>query len=83
MKKGSKGRAGGVEEMKPEYDFSGGVRGKHAARFKDVVLVTLDRDVAAVFPDANSVNRVLRGLIKLMSPVAARSTRAPRPGKKG
>ena len=51
------------EEMLPEYDFSGGVRGKYAARFaKDTVMVVLDPDVAEVFPDPNSVNEALRAL---------------------
>ncbi len=51
--------------MRPEYDMSGGVRGKYAGRFKrDVVMVTLAPDVAAAFPDADSVNEALRVLIK-------------------
>ena len=34
-------------EMLPEYDFSGGVRGKYAARFTtDTIMVVLDPDVA-------------------------------------
>jgi len=49
--------------MLPEYDFSGGVRGKYAGRFaKDAIMVVLDPDVAEVFPDPKSVNRVLRAL---------------------
>jgi hypothetical protein len=44
------------EEMLPEYDFSGGVRGKYASRFaKDTIMVVLDPDVAEVFPDPKSV----------------------------
>ena len=51
------------EEMLPEYDFSGGVRGKYASRFaKGTIMVVLDPDVAEVFPDANSVNKALRAL---------------------
>ena len=35
------------EEMLPEYNFAGGVRGKYAGRFaKDTVMVVLDPDVA-------------------------------------
>ena len=52
-----------AEEMLPEYDFSGGVRGKYASRFaKDTIMVVLDPDVAEVFPDPNSVSRALRAL---------------------
>ena len=52
-----------AEEMLPEYDFSGGVRGKYASRFaKDTIMVVLDPDVAKVFPDPNSVNKALRAL---------------------
>jgi hypothetical protein len=51
------------EEMLPEYDFSGGVRGKYASRFaKDTIMVVLDPDVAEVFPDPNSANKALRAL---------------------
>lgn len=50
--------------MRPEYDFSGGVRGKYADRdWQATNLVLLDDDVAAVFPDAASVNTALRALI--------------------
>ncbi|MEK7404105.1 MAG: hypothetical protein AAB225_03265 [Acidobacteriota bacterium] len=51
------------EEMLPEYDFSAGVRGKYASRFrKDTIMVVLDPDVAEVFPDSNSINKALRAL---------------------
>ncbi len=43
--------------MRPEYDITGGVRGKYASRLKGhVVMVTLAPDVATAFPDADSVN---------------------------
>ena len=55
------------EEMLPEYDFSGGVRGKYASRFaKDTIMVVLDPDVAEVFPDQNSVNKALRSLSRII-----------------
>lgn len=51
------------DEMLPEYDFSGGVRGKYAGRFtKDTIMVVLDPDVAEVFPDPKSVNKALRAI---------------------
>lgn len=57
--------------MRPEYNMSGGVRGKYAKRFPpDVMRVALVPDVAAVFPDANSVNEALRVLIKAAKRIA-------------
>ncbi|MBX3280474.1 MAG: hypothetical protein KF868_20950 [Acidobacteria bacterium] len=50
-------------DMLPEYDFTGGVRGKYADRFaKGCNVVVLDPDVARVFTDAESVNQALRAL---------------------
>lgn len=50
-------------EMLDEYDFSGGVRGKYAARFaRGSNVVVLDPDVAEVFTNSESVNHVLRAL---------------------
>jgi hypothetical protein len=62
MRKGRSNR--NSEKMLPEYDFSHGVRGKYAGRFttKDTVMVVLDPDVAAIFPDRKSVNTALRAL---------------------
>jgi hypothetical protein len=59
------------DTMRSEYDMSGGVRGKYASRFKgDVVLVPIAPDVAAAFPDADSVNEALRVLLKAAKKVA-------------
>lgn len=53
--------------MRPEYDFSGAVRGVTAARYaQGTNVVVLDRDVAAVFPDARAVNEALRTLTRLV-----------------
>ena len=53
------------DTMRPEYDMTGGVRGKYAKRFpQDVVMVTLAPDVDAAFPDADAVNEALRLLLK-------------------
>lgn len=53
------------DTMRAEYDMRGGVRGKYAKRVPpDVVTITLAPDVAATFPDADSVNEALRVLIK-------------------
>jgi len=52
--------------MRPEYDFSAGVRGKYASRYrKGHNLVLLDPDVAAAFPDSTSVNEALRALLEI------------------
>jgi hypothetical protein len=59
------------DEMREEYDFTNAVRGKYVKRFpQDVVMVTLAPDVAAAFPDADSVNEALRVLIKAAKKVA-------------
>ena len=56
------------DEMLEEYDFSNGIRGKYAERYKEGVnIIKLDSDVTKFFPDAKSVNEALRTLIKLMS----------------
>ncbi len=53
------------DEMRPEYDLRGGVRGKYFQEYsKGTNLVLLDPDVAAVFRDSDSVNQALRVLIK-------------------
>jgi hypothetical protein len=54
-------------EMLEEYDFSNGVRGKYAARFRrGSQVVVLDPDVAQVFSDSESVNRALRALVGII-----------------
>ncbi len=70
-------------EMRSEYDFSGGIRGKHFNKLQNghrtvihksdgSTVVRLARpiilapDVQAFFPDAESVNQALRGLIALV-----------------
>ncbi len=49
------------DDLRPEYDFTAGVRGKYAARFAaGSNVVVLEPDVAAAFPDAAAVNHALR-----------------------
>ncbi|NIM48953.1 MAG: hypothetical protein GTO22_06795 [Gemmatimonadales bacterium] len=49
------------EDLREEYDFSGGERGRYAARYAEGSnVVVLDPDVAAAFPNSESVNRALR-----------------------
>ena len=48
-------------DMRDEYDFSAGLRGKYAERFKQGSnVVVLDPDLAAEFPTRESVNKALR-----------------------
>ena len=54
-------------EMRAEYDFSKGVRGKYARRYaRGTNVVVLDPDVARAFPTAASVNQSLRALRDLV-----------------
>ena len=53
-------------EMRAEYDFSGGVRGKYYSQYiQGTNVVLLDSDVAEVFRDSESVNQALRVLINI------------------
>ena len=53
------------DTMRPEYDFSGGVRNKYAARLRrGTNVVLLDPDVAKAFGSSKAVNQALRGLIE-------------------
>lgn len=54
-------------DMLDEYDFSNGVRGKYAARYREGTnIVRLDDDVAAMFPSSEKVNEALRALGELI-----------------
>ena len=54
------------DEMRPEYDFSHGVRGKHYEAYRaGTNVVFLDPDVAQAFADSASVNQALRLLLQL------------------
>jgi hypothetical protein len=64
MKKRRSKRA--APEMRAEYDFSRGVRGKYADRYHwGVNVILLDPEVAAAFPDSKSVNDALRALLEI------------------
>src|SRR4029079_17154453 len=46
-----------LDALRPKYDFSAGVRGKYAGRYPHgSIVVTLDPDVAAVYPSAEAAN---------------------------
>ena len=54
-------------EMRDEYAFSRGVRGKHLEQYRrGANVVVLDPDIAAVFADPESVNRALRLLMRVV-----------------
>ncbi len=64
-----------TDEMRAEYDFSGGVRGKYVARYRrGTNVVLLDPALAEAFPDSKSVNDALRALLA----VATRAERRKR-----
>ena len=49
------------DDMRPEYDLRGGVRGKYYERYRQGTnLVLLDPDIADIFKDSPSVNAALR-----------------------
>ena len=51
------------DPMRPEYDFSRGVRGKYLSRLaKGANVVVLDRDLIKLFPNSKAVNDALRVL---------------------
>jgi hypothetical protein len=73
------------DDLRPEYDLArlkGGLRGKYYKQASSGTnLVVLDPDVAAAFPDSNSVNRALR----LLQDVAAKTSkrrRTPAPARR-
>jgi hypothetical protein len=56
-----KSRSGSGDEMRKEYDFRGGVRGKYAEGYaKGCNVVLLEPDVAARFKTPKAVNKALR-----------------------
>ena len=60
------------EEMRSEYDFSGGVRGKYYQAYKQSTnVIVLEPDVAEVFRDSAAVNEALRLLTKIAKSTAA------------
>ena len=55
------------DTMRPEYDFSKGVRGKHAARYAEGTnVMVIDPQVLDVFPDSDTVNQTLRALAPVL-----------------
>ena len=54
------------DEMRQEYNFSSGVRGKHFRAYqRGANIIFLEPDIAEVFKDSGSVNQALRLLLDL------------------
>ena len=59
--------------MRKEYDFSKGVRGKHAAKYAaGTNVILLDADVARQFPTSEAVNDTLRKVLQLRQGINGR-----------
>ena len=71
------------DTMRPEYDFSNAVRGKHYEAYRaGTNVVFLEPDVAKAFADSASVNQALRLLLQLAKtnvPPESRPNRGPQP----
>ena len=77
MKKKSRRRQSEDKDtMRPEYDFSRGVRGKHAAKYaQGTNVVVLEPDVKREFRTTQQVNETLRAVSKLLQQERRRSGR--------
>jgi hypothetical protein len=54
------------DDLLPEYDFSGAVRGKYYERYRQGTnVILLEPDIAAIFRDSAAVNQTLRMLVSL------------------
>ena len=74
MRKDTMSKTPETDELRPEYDFSGAVRGKHYKAYqKGTNVVLLDPDIAKVFKDSESVNHALRMLLELSESEVKRS----------
>ena len=62
-----------TREMRAEYGFSGGVRGKYVDRYRrGTNVVLLDPELAVAFPDSKSVNDALRALVAIATRAESR-----------
>jgi hypothetical protein len=76
-----KGKNGKVDpdEILPEYDFSKSQPNKYASRYAaGSIVVVLEPDVAAVFPDARETNEALRALAGIIQKHRPRRVASPR-----
>lgn len=64
-------------EIRPEYNFSGGVRGKYYKRYMESSnVVVLEPDVHKKFRNSSEVNKALRALIRAKGPRRASGKRS-------
>lgn len=71
------------DEMRPEYDFTGAVRGKYYERFRQSSnVVLLDPDVSEAFPNSASVNQALRALASVARKSVGVIRRPPSPRRR-
>jgi hypothetical protein len=81
MKKKRTRKNTNTEELLPQYDFSKSRPNPYARQYASGTnVVLLDRDVAEIFPDSESVNRALRAVGEILS--AARSRPRQRKSKR-
>ena len=67
MKKSTMNRMRKDPDMLEEYDFSKGIQGKYAKRYREGAnVVVIEPDVARFFPDHDSVNKALRSLVEII-----------------
>jgi hypothetical protein len=72
-----KSKADLEDDLRPEYDFHAlrvVARGPGRQKAADAVTISLAPDVAAVFPDAESVNEALRFLMRITEKEMARQS---------
>jgi hypothetical protein len=70
------------DDMRPEYDLRGGVRGKFFKEYqKGSNIVLLEPDVVTVFRDSATVNEALRLLIRVAEKKAVTGTKRRAPDK--
>ena len=83
MKKAKRSGAGvsevDADDILPEYDFSRARPNKYASRYKKgALVVTLDPEVAEVFPTAGDANEALRSLARVVRSQRKRLARRTR-----
>ena len=70
------------DDMLPEYDFKGGVRGKYARDYgRSRNLRILAPDLLEAFPDSESVNKALRASVRVKAAISRKSTPEPHAAK--
>lgn len=64
------------DDLRSEYDFSEGVRGKHHGAYREGTnVVLLEPDIARAFPDSDAVNRALRKILETSTEVQRNLTK--------